>query len=126
MQSDQIRGAMLGLLVGDALGVPYESASPAKLPPPSQIEMTPPDTWMRAHSVEDGTWSDDAATALALADSLLDCGGLNLQDLAGKLAAWQFEGRYAVDGFVFDVGVTTAEAIGRFLGGAPAPRSRAG
>ena len=44
---------------------------------------------------------------------------MNLQDLAEKLAAWQFEGRYAVDGFVFDIGVTTSDAIGRFLAGAP-------
>ena len=120
MRSDQIRGAMLGLLVGDALGVPYEFAPPAKLPSLAQLEMTPPDTWLRAHSVPDGTWSDDGATALALAASLLDCGELNPTDLAEKLAAWQFEGRYAVDGFVFDIGVTTSDAIGRFLAGASA------
>ncbi len=118
MNSDQIRGAMLGLLVGDALGVPYEFSPPAKLPSLAQLEMTPPDTWLRAHAVEDGTWSDDGATALALAASLLDCGGLNTTDLAEKLAAWQFEGRYAVDGFVFDIGVTTSDAIGSFLAGA--------
>ena len=110
---------MLGLLVGDALGVPYEFAPPSKLPSLARLEMTPPDTWLRAHSVPDGTWSDDGATALALADSLLDCDGLDLQDLAEKLAAWQFEGRYAVDGFVFDIGVTTSDAIGRFVAGAP-------
>ena len=110
---------MLGLLVGDALGVPYEFAPSSKLPPLARLEMTPPDTWLRAHSVPDGTWSDDGATALALAASLLSCGALNLQDLAEKLAAWQFEGRYAVDGFVFDIGVTTSDAIGRFLAGAP-------
>ena len=111
---------MLGLLVGDALGVPYEFAPPAKLPPSEHLEMTPPATWMRAHSVKDGTWSDDGATALALAASLLDCDGLNPTDLAEKLAAWQFQGHYAVDGYVFDIGVTTSDAIGRFLAGAPA------
>ncbi len=111
---------MLGLLVGDALGVPYEFSPPNKLPSLARLEMAPPDTWLPAHSVEAGTWSDDGATALALADSLLDCGGLNPQDLSEKLAAWQFEGRYAVDGFVFDIGVTTSDAIGRFMGGAPA------
>ena len=111
---------MLGLLVGDALGVPYEFSPPAKLPPRAQLEMTPPDTWLRAHSVADGTWSDDGATALALADSLLDCDGLNLEDLAAKLADWQDDGRYAVDGRVFDIGVTTSDAIGRFRLGVPA------
>ena len=105
---------MLGLLVGDALGVPYEFSPPAKLPPPSQLEMTPPAHWLPAHFVANGTWSDDGATALALADSLLDCDGLDLEDLARKIADWQDDGRYAVDGRVFDVGVTTADAIGRF------------
>ena len=120
MQPSQIRGAMLGLLVGDALGVPYEFTPPHKLPPRDKIEMTPPLDWLPAHFVENGTWSDDGAQALALADSLLDCGELSLEDLAEKLAAWQFEGRYAVDGHVFDVGVTTSDAIGRFRSGVPA------
>lgn len=120
MRPSPIRGAMLGLLVGDALGVPYEFAPPAKLPPRAQLEMTPPDDWLPAHFVPAGTWSDDGAQALALADSLLDCDGLNLEGLAGKIAAWQFEGRYAVDGHVFDVGITTSDAIGNFRAGAPA------
>ena len=117
MQPSQIRGAMLGLLVGDALGVPYEFTPPHKLPPRDSIEMTPPLDWLPAHFVPNGTWSDDGAQALALADSLLDCGELGLEDLAEKLALWQFEGRYAVDGHVFDVGVTTSDAIGRFRSG---------
>ena len=111
---------MLGLLVGDALGVPYEFSPPAKLPPRAQLEMTPPNTWLPAHSVANGTWSDDGATALALADSLLDCGVLNLEDLARKLADWQDNGRYAVDGNVFDIGITTSDAIGRFRSGVAA------
>ena len=111
---------MLGLLVGDALGVPYESSPPAKLPLRAQLEMTPPADWLPAHFVANGTWSDDGATALALADSLLDCDGLNLEDLAGKIADWQDNGRYAVDARVFDVGVTTSEAIGRFRSGVAA------
>ena len=111
---------MFGLLVGDAVGVPYEFAPPAKLPPREQLEMTPPDSWQSAHFVPPGTWSDDGAQALALAESLLDCDELNLPDLAEKLAQWQFEGRYAVDGIVFDVGVTTSEAIGNFRSGTAA------
>ncbi len=111
---------MLGLLVGDALGVPYEFSPPAKLPPRAQLEMTPPNTWLPAHFVANGTWSDDGATALALTDSLLDCDGLNLEDLALKLADWQDDGRYAVDANVFDIGITTSEAIGRFRSGVAA------
>ncbi len=120
MTSAQIRGAMLGLLVGDALGVPYEFTPPHKMPPLGKIEMTPPAEHLPAHAVPAGTWSDDGAQALALADSLLDCDGLNLEDLATRFSQWQFEGRYAVDSHVFDVGVTTSDAITRFRLGAPA------
>lgn len=120
MTKAQVRGAILGLLVGDALGVPYEFTSPDRLPPREQLEMTPPAGWPRAHFVPDGTWSDDGACALALLDSLLDCDGLDLPDLARKLANWQFEGAYAVEGHVFDIGITTSAAIGRFRSGVPA------
>ncbi len=120
MTSSQQRSALYGLLVGDALGVPYEFVSPERLPPRAQLEMTPPDGWKRAHLVLNGTWSDDGAQALALLDSLLTCNGLDLNDLASKIASWQFEGKYAVDGFVFDIGITTSAAIGRFRSGTKA------
>ena len=117
MTSSQRRGAIYGLLVGDALGVPYEFTPSDKLPPLSQIEMTPPAGWGRAHFVPDGTWSDDGAGALALLDSLLDCGSLNLDDLAKRLVEWRFKGRYAVDGHVFDIGVATSNALSRYRSG---------
>lgn len=120
MTKAQLRGALCGLLVGDALGVPYEFTPPDRLPPRQQLELTPPAGWPRAHQVPDGTWSDDGACALALLDSLLDCDGLDAHDLARKLSSWQFEGAYAVDGHVFDVGVTTSAAIRRFRSGVPA------
>jgi len=117
MTSLQIRGAIYGLLVGDALGVPYEFSPPSKLPPRAQIEMTPPSGWSRTYPIPDGTWSDDGAGALALLDSLLDGQGLFLEDLAMKLAAWQGDGEYAVDGHVFDIGITTSAAIRRYKSG---------
>jgi ADP-ribosyl-[dinitrogen reductase] hydrolase len=64
-RADRIEGGLIGLLVGDALGVPYEFSSPATLPPASQIEFTPPPDLTRAHQgTPPGTWSDDGAGAL--------------------------------------------------------------
>ncbi len=120
VNSSQLRGALYGLLVGDALGVPYEFVSPQRLPPRAQLEMTPPARWPCAHPVPNGTWSDDGAQALALLDSLLDCDSLDLEDLASKIASWQFEGVYAVENHVFDIGITTSAAISRFRSGIPA------
>lgn len=114
------RGALYGLLVGDALGVPYEFNPPHRLPPLHEIDMTPPAGFARSHPrVPPGTWSDDGAQALALLDSLLTRGRLDLDDFAQWLIDWYRNGRYAVDGDVFDVGIQTSAAIERLERGVP-------
>ena len=68
---DKIAGGLYGLLIGDALGVPYEFYKPEALPSYDQIEMTPPPGFRKTYpQVEAGTWSDDGAQALCLLDSL--------------------------------------------------------
>ena len=39
----KIKGGIYGLLIGDALGVPYEFHMKEDIPPLEKIEMTPPD-----------------------------------------------------------------------------------
>lgn len=118
---ERIAGGLYGLLVGDALGVPYEFHDPDDLPPRFEIEMAPPADFHRAHAgVPPGTWSDDGAQALLLLASLLECGRLNPEDLGKRLLAWQRDGYMAVDGRVFDIGVQTAEALGYVRMGVPA------
>lgn len=109
---ERIAGGLIGLLVGDALGVPFEFHKAADLPAQGDIEYSPPPGFNRAHKgVPPGTWSDDGAQALCLLASLLDCGRLDMADFAGRLARWYSDGYLAVDGVVFDVGVTTGRAI---------------
>lgn len=118
---ERIRGGIWGLLVGDALGVPYEFHPPHQLPPREAIAMTPPPGFPRAHpTVAPGTWSDDGAQALALLDSLLDQGTLDLVDFGSRLVNWYRQGYLAVDGYVFDVGIQTRTAIERLSAGVPA------
>jgi ADP-ribosylglycohydrolase len=118
---ERIAGGLYGLLVGDALGVPYEFHDPEDLPPLSELEMTPPAGFQRAHAgTPPGTWSDDGAQALALLASLLECGRLYPEDFGKRLLAWQRDGYMAVDGRVFDIGVQTAEALGYLRRGVPA------
>lgn len=117
---EPLRDGLWGLLVGDALGVPYEFQDPAALPPPDQIEMIPPPGFARSHaSVPPGTWSDDGAQALCLAASLLECGGWDPADFAARLLRWRAEGYMAPDGRVFDIGVQTARALDRLSRGIP-------
>ena len=111
-------GSLVGLLVGDAIGVPYEFHSPDQIPPRDQIDMQPPMAFRRAHAgVPIGTWSDDGAQALCLLASLDHCGQLDVNDFAGRLVWWFYEGYMAVDGDVFDCGTQTANAIDKLRGG---------
>ena len=116
--SDKFRGGLYGLLTGDALDVPYEFHSAEEIPPYKDIEMIPPSDFKRAHmGVETGTWSDDGAQALCLSDSAVTCGKFDLKDFSDRLLSWYQEGKWAVDGIVFDVGIQTGEALAAYMTG---------
>lgn len=114
----QIEGGLWGLLVGDAVGVPYEFHTPEELPPRHALQMVPPAGFPRSYAnVHAGTWSDDGAQALCLAASLIERGGWDAGDFSRRLLAWFREGYMAVDGHVFDVGIQTGEALNRLADG---------
>lgn len=118
--AERRRGGLLGLLVADALGVPYEFHPPEQLPPLEHLEMAPPAAFPRAHvGTPPGTWSDDGAQALVLLASLLENDGLDLEHLARGLVAWADRGYMAVDGRVFDIGIQTSQALAALRAGAP-------
>jgi len=119
--STKLRGGIYGLLVGDALGVPYEFHSRDAIPPYDQIEFDPPKGFDRSHqSVRPGTWSDDGAQALCLLESLLECDKFDPDDLGRRLLDWYGNGYLAIDNDVFDVGITTSSALARLRTGTPA------
>ena len=119
-RSERIAGGLWGLLVGDALGVPYEFAPPSRIPALSRIGMEPPDDFLRSHwDVPPGTWSDDGAQALCLLASLTERGRLDPFDLTDRFCRWFRDGYLAVDHQVFDVGVQTRQSLSKFLGGTP-------
>lgn len=118
--NDKWLGGLYGLLVGDALGVPYEFHPAKDIPPYSEIEMSPPPQFQRSHPhVAAGTWSDDGAQALCLLDSLITCQTFQLPDFSKRLLAWYQNGYWAIDHTVFDVGVQTGEALSAYQAGLP-------
>jgi ADP-ribosylglycohydrolase len=124
---DQLLGGLYGLLVGDALGVPYEFHTARQLPPAGQIEFDPPPGFSRSHpSAPPGSWSDDGAQALCLLDSLLFQGKLDLEDFGRRLLNWRNWGYMAVGGLVFDIGIQTSRALDLLENGVPASRSGPG
>lgn len=117
-RQDRISGGLYGLLIGDALGVPYEFYEPENLPPYEEIEMIPPAGFRKTYEkVEAGTWSDDGAQALCLLQSLLDQNGFSLEDFSDRLLSWYENGTWAVDKEVFDVGIQTAYALRGYQNG---------
>jgi ADP-ribosyl-[dinitrogen reductase] hydrolase len=66
-KQERITGGLIGLLVGDALGVPYEFHPPQEIPAIAEIEFEPPLCYSHSHAqVLPGTWSDDGAQAHCL------------------------------------------------------------
>lgn len=121
LQRERIAGGLYGLLVGDALGVPYEFYEANELPVYEKIEMTPPAGFQKTYPrIAAGTWSDDGAQALCLMDSLLKQGKFSLKAYSDALLAWYEEGFRAVGGVVFDVGIQTANALNAYKRGIPA------
>jgi ADP-ribosyl-[dinitrogen reductase] hydrolase len=111
---------MLGMLVGDACGVPYEFFDPRLLPSIEKIDMRPPKGFPRSYAhVPLGTWSDDGAQALCLYASMRECGMYHPQDFAARLVKWHDRGYMAVSNYVFDIGNQTSVAIGRLKQGMP-------
>jgi ADP-ribosyl-[dinitrogen reductase] hydrolase len=119
MNLNQAKNGILGLLVGDALGVPYEFTKPEEIPPFDAIEYDPPSGFEPAYNVPPGTWSDDGAQALCVLDTLLEEPPVFMDGVASRLLRWRDEGYMAVDGKVFDIGNTTNRALSRYSAGAP-------
>ena len=105
---DRARGALFGLAVGDALGTTLEFAARDTLPHHAAMTGGGP------FRLPPGTWTDDTSMALALADSLLACGGFDARDLMERFLRWLDHGEYSPTGRCFDIGTTTRAALERF------------
>ena len=126
MTGDKRKAGLLGLLMGDACGVPFEFHSSEQLHalPPGAIDFPPTlpaRGFNRAHARAPArAWSDDGAMALALLDSLQQQDGLDLDDLSRRFLNWKDTGAYAVDAQVFDIGMQVKRGLARIKDGAPA------
>jgi len=74
---NRARGALLGTFVGDAPGMPFEGAAPAAIPQ----RLTMLDACLGR-----GSYSDDTQMAIALAESLLECGCTDAEALGRAFA----------------------------------------
>lgn len=105
---DRLRGALIGLAVGDALGAAVEFQARGTFTPVSGYRGG------GSHGLAAGEWTDDTSMALALADSIGNA-GWNLDDQAERYVQWWKTGKYSVTGRCFDIGVTTRRALANYL-----------
>ncbi|MEH2453194.1 ADP-ribosylglycohydrolase family protein [Nostoc sp.] len=102
---------LMGLCVGDALGVPVEFTSRAERVKSPVTTMLGYGTWNQPP----GTWSDDSSLSFCLAECL--CRGYSLDAIANSFWRWYKEAYWTPRGDVFDIGQTTHTAIMRLKQG---------
>jgi ADP-ribosyl-[dinitrogen reductase] hydrolase len=105
MKSKITYGALFGVAVGDALGVPVEFQDRELLKRFPVVDMRE----NGSHRQAKGTWSDDSSLAFCLAESL--CKGYNVDDIASNFVLWRQEQLWTPYGRVFDIGIATNFAI---------------
>lgn len=100
------RDILVGVAVGDALGVPVEFKSRDHLQQQPITDMI----GFGTHQQPKGTWSDDSSLTFCLADSLAEK-GYDLADMAENILAWFNQEFWTAHGKVFDIGGQTRNAI---------------
>ncbi|WP_226065431.1 ADP-ribosylglycohydrolase family protein [Kaistella polysaccharea] len=112
--SHQIKSALFGVAIGDALGVPVEFKS-------REIIRQNPVTDMigyGTYNLPPGTFSDDSSMTFCLAEALTH--DFDLNRIAQNFVKWYHENFWTARGEVFDIGIATREAINRIAkGGQP-------
>lgn len=105
MRRKQIESMLFGLAIGDALGVPVEFMSRDEI----RVEPVRDMLGYGTHHQAPGTFSDDSSLAFCLAEAL--CSTYHVNHLASNFIAWFDHAYWTAHGEVFDVGISTREAI---------------
>jgi ADP-ribosyl-[dinitrogen reductase] hydrolase len=120
--ADRSRGAMMGLMLGDALGMPLEF-SKRDTRHVSDLEKGGP------FNLDRGYWTDDSSLAFCTAYSLYKCSGFNPRHMMECYSFWYRYGVFSSTEECFDIGNATRQAIESYLrsgepyAGSPDPKT---
>lgn len=103
----KVYDGIIGLAIGDALGVPVEFKSRQEIAVNPVVSMREYGT----HHQPIGTWSDDTSLTLALIDSIIEKKKIDYVDIMDRFSNWLMYSNYTAGGEVFDVGNATSRAI---------------
>lgn len=106
--ADRSRGALLGLALGDALGMPLEF-SQRDSRHVQGLERGGP------FNLEAGQWTDDTSMACCLAYSLIHKAGFDPAHQMACYSYWYRYGAYSPTGACFDIGGATRAALEKYL-----------
>lgn len=98
---------LIGIAVGDALGVPFEFSEREEMIKYPAKDMV----GYKTHNQLPGTWSDDSSLTFCLAESLAN--NYDLATVALNFVKWKNEAYWTARNNVFDIGMTTSKAISR-------------
>lgn len=101
---DKLEDAIIGLSVGDALGVPFEFMHRNTFKCTDMIGGG-------YHNQPAGTWSDDTSMTIATCASIKKKGCVDCIDIRKEFEEWYFNNKYTPFGEVFDCGNTCSGAI---------------
>jgi len=107
-KEDRIRGSLVGLALGDAIGTTLEFQSRDSFDPIDDLLGGGP------FGLEPGQWTDDTSMALCLANSLIKSKGFDSKDQMKRYLRWYRDGYYSSTGKCFDVGATVEGALLEF------------
>ena len=106
-----IKDAVWGFIVGDALGVPYEFSTRKMMKENPATDMM----GFGTYNQPPGTWSDDTSMMLCVLENMLNKGSVD--DLANLFLSWYKDDCFTPHGELFDIGITTSTALGNLMRG---------
>ena len=101
---------IMGVVVGDALGLPVQFSYREELEEESVTEMI----GFKTFNVPPGSWSDDSSLTLATLSSINDLKCIDSEDIMKRFVRWYDNGEYTPFGYAYDIGYTCETAICKY------------
>lgn len=112
----KVKDGIIGLIIGDALGVPVEFSYREELMEDPVTDMLGYGTY----NMPPGTWSDDSSMTIATMASIVNKKGIDYDDIMLEFLAWIENGKYTQYNDTFDYGSTTIHGIYNYKRGSEA------
>ena len=108
MNKKRLKGCILGLAIGDAMGAPVEFLPRHSFEPITRYRSG------GKFRLNAGEWTDDTAMALCLAQSLVECKGFNPINQLDKYLQWIDTGYMSCTGKMVGLGKTCMRSLIRY------------